>query len=124
MEHNEFYRFSLQFKKDHPSNVMVGDFLSQLGHKKSQVVIEAVYQYLQANPALLEDRTSSRVQIEAPASASGDTLANLEKKLIAYIDEKLSGIEISTASDENTVKEEVSEDLAGMLAGIDAFDML
>lgn len=120
MEHDGFYRFSLQFKKDNPANVLVGDFLSRLRHKKSQVVIEAVYQYLEANPALLEDKIPATVPVESPASGS---LATLEKKLMAYIDEKLSGIEIP-ASDESTVKEEMSEDLAGMLAGIDAFDMM
>ena len=122
MEHDGFYRFSLQIKKDNPANVLVGDFLSRLGHKKSQVVIEAVYQYLEANPALLEDKISATVPVESPAPTSG-SLAALEKKLMAYIDEKLSGIEIP-ASDESSVKEEMGEDLAGMLAGIDAFDMM
>ena len=122
MEHDGFYRFSLQFKKDNPTNVLVGAFLSRLGHKKSQVVIEAVYQYLEANPVLLEDKISATVPVESPAPASG-SLAALEKKLMAYIDEKLSGIEIPV-SDESSVKEEMGEDLAGMLAGIDAFDMM
>lgn len=52
MKKNGKYRFSLQFSSETDVQRQVGDFLEHLGNRKSAMIVEAVFSYLQANPGL------------------------------------------------------------------------
>ena len=50
MRTSDGYRFSLQFKAQSDAHRQVGEYLEHLGNKKSEAIVIALVEYLQAHP--------------------------------------------------------------------------
>lgn len=53
MKTSDGYRFNLQFKNLSDAQRQVGDFLEWQGNKKSEIIVTAMVEFLQAHPELL-----------------------------------------------------------------------
>lgn len=80
MKKDNTYRFNIQFRAVTDEQIQVGEFLSSLGRAKSSCIIEAIRQYMIANPeivksalALGEAFTSSDVPPQEAALPSPPT---------------------------------------------------
>lgn len=115
---NGKYRYTLQFGMDTAEEQQAGQFLEQLGNKKSPIIVAALNKYLEDNPELVDSRV--RVQVHV----SGPDPRMLEDKIRQLIEERLSsGVPFPTPTDANPHAnvEQVSADILEMLNDLDSF---
>lgn len=55
MSNKSRYKFHIQFPAISKQNIQVGEVLTRLGRRKSNYIIEAMYQYIQLHPELLDN---------------------------------------------------------------------
>ena len=55
MSNKSRYEFHIQFPAISKQNIQVGEVLTRLGRRKSNYIIEAMYQYIQLHPELLDN---------------------------------------------------------------------
>lgn len=95
-----------------------GQFLEQLGNKKSPIIVAALNKYLEDNPELLDSQV--RVQVHV----SGTDPRMLEDKIRQLIEERLgSGVPLPAPAAANLHGnvEQVSADILEMLNDLDSF---
>jgi hypothetical protein len=81
------YRFSLQWYADTVEKVQAGDFLESLGNRKSELVVMAVTEYLNANPEILAAGNKPKIIVKPSY-----TREQMESLVKALIEERLAGI--------------------------------
>lgn len=57
------YRYTLQFGMNTAEGRQAGQFLEQLGNKKSPIIVAALNKYLEDNPGLLDGRVRIQVHV-------------------------------------------------------------
>lgn len=113
------YRYTLQFGMNTVEERQAGQFLEQLGNKKSPIIVAALNKYLEENPGLLDSQVSVQVHV------SGLDSQMLEDTIRKLIEERLgSGVPLpkqAAASPRENV-EQVSADILEMLNDLDSFE--
>lgn len=90
------YRYTLQFGMNTAEERQAGQFLEQLGNRKSPIIVAALNKYLEDNPELLDSQV--RVQVHV----SNLNTRMLEDKIRQLIEERLSsGIPLPTPAAAN-----------------------
>ena len=117
MKTSKGYRFSLRWGAQTVEKVQAGEFLEGLGHKKSDFVVLAVAEYLEAHP---EARAASKHMIVMKPNY---TKQHIQEIVQSYLERKLSEhIVISQNADEHRVIPLVTEDdVEEMLKNLDLF---
>lgn len=80
MRTSEGYRFGLQFKILSDAHRQVGEFLESLGNKKSEAVVTAMIEYIQAHPEVLNKDNPVKV-----IAAYGYSEETLNKRIEAMV---------------------------------------
>ena len=96
-----------------------GQFLEQLGNKKSPVIVAALNKYLEDNPELLDSH-----QVRVQVHVSGPDPRMLEEKIRQLIEERLSSsvpLPTPAAANPHENVEQVSADILEMLNDLDSF---
>jgi len=57
------YRYTLQFGMNTAEERQAGQFLEQLGNRKSPIIVAALNKYLEDNPELLDSQVCVRVHV-------------------------------------------------------------
>jgi hypothetical protein len=112
------YRYTLQFGMNTAEERRAGQFLEQLGNKKSPIIVAALNKYLEDNPGLLDGRV--RIQVHV----SDLNTRMLEDKIRQLIEERLtSSVPLPTQAAANPREnvEQVSADILEMLNDLDSF---
>ena len=112
------YRFSLQFSAKSEDHIKVGEFLENLGNKKSAVIIAAMIDYLACHPEL--NAPNAKVQIKVNGAMDR---RDIEKLIRSIIDERLSEVP-NLASDDNSrvaSRETLEADITSMLGNLSIF---
>ncbi len=111
---NKFH-FSLQWGNDTAEKIQAGELLERLGNKKSEFVVLAIAEYLENHPDLAQ--TGGKIHIEVQPVQSPDQLrAMVEEMAKAALEPMIAGKQLIPADTSKT-----QEDLADMLANLDAF---
>lgn len=63
MRTSDGYRFGLQFKGLSDTHVQVGELLESLGNKKSVIVVEAMLEYIQTHPEIINKDNPVRILV-------------------------------------------------------------
>ena len=79
------YRFSLQWSVETVEKVRVGELLESLGNKKSEFVVLAVSEYIQAHPETLLPGQTLRIVVQP-----NFTREQVEAMLRIIVEEKLA----------------------------------
>lgn len=80
MKKNGKYRFTLQFPAETDEQIQAGELLERLGNKKSAILVAALYEYLQAHPAL--QNPECKILINATHSYPPETITELVRKMV------------------------------------------
>ena len=114
------FRFSLQWGSDSAEKIQVGKLLERLGNKKSEFVVMAVAEYLRNHPDIT--RSSGKIRIEVqPTQTQAQLRAMVEEMARAALDSMIAGKQLVPASTSEMKEGPTQEDLADMLANLDAF---
>ena len=120
MRANEKFRFSLQWRADTAERIQAGELLERLENKKSELVVAAIDEYIQAHPEMLT--ASEKTQIVVKASIPKE---QIEAYIRNILDEKLAGGTLLTRAEPNisdsgsVVSSE--DDITEMLKNLDLF---
>ena len=74
MKKNGKYRFSLQFPNESEVQKTVGDFLERMGNRKSALIVQALWEYLQNHP---EHAAGQSLSCPVPLALSRNELRTL-----------------------------------------------
>lgn len=114
------FRFSLQWGSDTAEKIQAGELLERLGNKKSEFIVLAVAEYLRNHPDIM--RSSGKIRIEVQPVQSPDQLrAMVEEMARAALESMIAGKQLVPADTSKTREGPTQEDLADMLANLDAF---
>lgn len=123
------YRFSLQFPETTVENRRVGELLERMGNRKSALIVDAVGEYLQHHPELLEE--NCRIEISMTPAGMPDGLENMirqmvEERVALYQQdgsaEKRSGEAVQERKpDREEPPDNLEEDISQMLDNLDFF---
>lgn len=112
------YRFNLQFTASSDEAKRAGEALEMLGKRKSQIVIAAVCEYLDAHPGCIKYQSENSPGIVYKTK--------LEKIVRAIIDEKIATGQFrhieQPAVDTNLSDDSVDSDVMAMLGNIGLFE--
>jgi len=75
------YKVTLQFPARTAEQQQAGEFLERLGSKKSRVVVQALTDYLQRHPGLLE--SGGMIHVDAAAGMTKDDVRALIREELA-----------------------------------------
>lgn len=122
MRKGDKYRFSLQWTADTQEGIAAGEFLNRLGNKKSDIVVMAVWAYLQAHPELA---STAEIKITTQTIFAKD---QMQKELTRIVDtymkkhlhEVLKSPPIEQQEHEDILISE--DDLNNMLDNLSVFD--
>lgn len=115
------YRFSLQWSADTQEGIAAGEFLNRLGNKKSDIVVMAVWAYLQAHP---EMASTAEIKIKTQTMFSESQVQAEIKRLVdAYMDKHMKGnLESPQIEPQEQKLPLFSDDLVDMLDNLNIFD--
>ena len=111
------YRFNLQFSDDSEKQVQVGEFLERAGNRKSAVIVDALYEYLQKNPDLL--RPEVKIQIQSTPRFDRREIEQMIRGVVAeyFKSEQL----VSGYASLETPEDDMDDDISQMLDNLDLF---
>ena len=112
------YRFGLQFKNLSDAHRQVGEFLESLGNKKSEAVVTALIEYIQAHPEVLNKDNPVKV-----IAAYGYSEESLTSKLEELIRKHVQGGQSSFDDQETDSKPDAinTKAVETLLDGLDKF---
>ena len=113
------YRFTLQWNTATAEKVQVGDFLENLGNKKSEIIVLAVAEYILAHPDSLPPGKSPQLIIKPSY-----TREQLEVLVKTIIEEKLSGTQFIARENAGSGGDitAIEADIDEMLNNLDMFE--
>lgn len=114
------FRFCLQWGSDTSEKIMAGQLLNRLGNKKSEFVVHALAEYVQAHPE--SAAPSGKLQISVHPVQSEEQLQSMVKQLAkAAVEELMAGMAIVPAADAGPTGPS-QEDLNAMLDNLTLFN--
>lgn len=111
------YRFSLQFGADTEEQIRAGELLERLGNKKSQILVDALNEYLETHPELEKQDAAVRLKLTPVYDR-----AKIEQ-IVKEIMENRMGVPKDSTGIQPVCSEETNiiDDISEMLDNIAAF---
>ena len=113
------YRFTLQWGAETAEKIQAGDFLENLGNRKSEFVVLAVSEYLAAHPDVMID--GRRHQIVVKPSYTEEQLRAM---VVTMIEERFPGFTdvLRKQDDSGNKPKDKDTDVGEMLKNLELFD--
>ncbi len=114
------FRFCLQWGSENAEKIMAGQLLERLGNKKSEFIVTALVEYVQAHPELAAP--DSKIQINVRSTQSKEQLQPMVKELVkTAVEELMAGKVTVPAADADTPIGPSQDDLDAMLENLNLF---
>lgn len=114
------YRFTLQFGSDTDEEYRAGEFLEQLGNKKSSLIVTALNEYLTSHPEL--QNPCGKIEVKVSSNFNQE---KIEQLIRTIVDEKLATLHsMGITTDMPTIgaTESLEDDVAKMLENLNCFE--
>ena len=111
------FRFSLQFGSETEEDRMAGDFLEQLGNKKSAMVVAAINEYLDNHPQLRSKDYVIKIE------RTNYDRRKLEQIITEILDQRGSLQMRDRECDTKTCVKDICSDIEEMLSEVALFDV-
>ena len=80
MRRDDKYRFSLGWGRDTAEKIAVGDFLEKLKNRKSDFIVQAVWEYIRNHPEVMAENAKIVITIQSTPTDE-QTIARIQSMI-------------------------------------------
>ena len=121
MRRDDKYRFSLGWGRDTAEKIAVGDLLEKLKNRKSDLVVQAVWEYIGNHPEVMAENAKIVITVRSTPTDE-QTLAKIQSMIDASLEKLKSSLILQVGQTEPRDAEKPTEqDLDDMLKNLDIF---
>ena len=125
MRRDDKYRFSLSWGRDTAEKIAVGDLLEKLKNRKSDLIVQAVWEYIGNHPEVMAENAKIVITVQSTPTDE-QTLAKIQQMIDASV-ERLKDIMKFQIQQEKQVEQAAptvlnQQDLDDMLDNLTIFD--
>lgn len=125
MRRDDKYRFSLGWGRDTAEKIAVGDFLEKLKNRKSDFIVQAVWEYIRNHPEVMEENAKIVITIQSTPTDE-QTIARIQSMIDASVERLKERIKLQIEQEQQNGQEVFDgpneQDLDNMLDNLLIFD--
>ena len=116
------YRFSLGWSRDTAEKIAVGDLLEKLKNHKSDLVVQAVWEYIGNHPEVMAENTKIVIAVHSTPTDE-QKLAQIQSMIDASVEKLRASLKLQLEQGQREKADGPSEqDLDDMLSNLDRFN--
>ena len=85
MRRDDKYRFSLSWGRDTAEKIAVGDLLEKLKNRKSDLIVQAVWEYIGNHPEVMAEKAKIVITVQSTPTDE-QTLAKIQQMIDASVE--------------------------------------
>ena len=85
MRRDDKYRFSLSWGRDTAEKIAVGDLLEKLKNRKSDLIVQAVWEYIGNHPEVMAENAKIVITVQSTPTDE-QTLAKIQQMIAASVE--------------------------------------
>ena len=85
MRRDDKYRFSLSWGRDTAEKIAVGDLLEKLKNRKSDLIVQAVWEYIENHPEVMAENAKIVITVQSTPTDE-QTLAKIQQMIDASVE--------------------------------------
>jgi hypothetical protein len=121
LRRDDKYRFSLGWGRDTAEKIAVGDLLEKLKNRKSDLIVQAVWEYIGNHPEVMAENAKIVITVQSTPTDE-QTFAKIQSMIDASLENLKSTLKLQAGQTESKEKNEPTEqDLDDMLKNLDIF---
>lgn len=125
MRRDDKYRFSLGWGRDTVEKIAVGDFLEKLKNRKSDFIVQAVWEYIRNHPEVMAENAKIVITIQSTPTDE-QTIARIQSMIDASVERLKERIKLQIEQEQQNGQEVFDgpneQDLDNMLDNLLIFD--
>ena len=125
MRRDDKYRFSLGGGRDTAEKIAVGDFLEKLKNRKSDLIVQAVWEYIGNHPEVMAENAKIVITVRSTPTDE-QTFAKIQSMIDAALESLKDNMKYQIEQENRSGQEEPTgpnqQDLDDMLDNLTIFD--
>ena len=125
MRRDDKYRFSLGWGRDTAEKIAVGDFLEKLKNRKSDLIVQAVWEYIGNHPEVMAENAKIVITVRSTPTDE-QTFAKIQSMIDAALESLKDNMKYQIEKENRSGQEEPTgpnqQDLDDMLDNLTIFD--
>lgn len=125
MRRDDKYRFSLGWGRDTAEKIAVGDFLEKLKNRKSDLIVQAVWEYIGNHPEVMAENAKIVITVRSTPTDE-QTFAKIQSMIDAALESLKHNMKYQIEQENRSGQEEPTgpnqQDLDDMLDNLTIFD--
>ena len=125
MRRDDNYRFSLGWGRDTAEKIAVGDFLEKLKNRKSDLIVQAVWEYIGNHPEVMAENAKIVITVRSTPTDE-QTFAKIQSMIDAALESLKDNMKYQIEQENRSGQEEPTgpnqQDLDDMLDNLTIFD--
>ena len=125
MRRDDKYRFSLGWGRDTAERIAVGDFLEKLKNRKSDLIVQAVWEYIGNHPEVMAENAKIVITVRSTPTDE-QTFAKIQSMIDAALESLKDNMKYQIEQENRSGQEEPTgpnqQDLDDMLDNLTIFD--
>ena len=125
MRRDDKYRFSLGWGRDTAEKIAVGDFLEKLKNRKSDLIVQAVWEYIGNHPEVMAENAKIVITVRSTPTDE-QTFAKIQSMIDAALESLKDNMKYQIEQENRSGQEEPTgpnqQDLDDVLDNLTIFD--
>ena len=125
MRRDDKYRFSLSWGRDTAEKIAVGDLLEKLKNRKSDLIVQAVWEYIGNHPEVMAENAKIVITVQSTPTDE-QTLAKIQQMIDASVERLKDSMEFQIQQEKQVEQAAPTvlnqQDLDDMLDNLTIFD--
>ena len=125
MRRDDKYRFSLSWGRDTAEKIAVGDLLEKLKNRKSDLIVQAVWEFIGNHPEVMAENTKIVIAVQS-TQTDEQILAQIQRMIDASMERLKDSMKLQVPQEQHGVQTAPAgpnqQDLDDMLDNLTIFD--
>ena len=125
MRRDDKYRFSLSWGRDTAEKIAVGDLLEKLKNRKSDLIVQAVWEYIGNHPEVMAENAKIVITVQSTPTDE-QTLAKIQQMIDASVERLKDSMKFQIQQEKQVEQVAptvlIQKDLDDMLDNLTIFD--